>query len=142
MLAEKQSKPLCNFGDTVKVLDDLKVPSKLLEYLSLGPKHPILDKFNKIPFLADIDGLLHNLKSNGASKEKLDEVNALTLWCNKDKNKQREDPMLNKVKKYLTQEKLKAAPFDKGLGFYVMENTTYEEKLIDILKGDQFNLRK
>ena len=113
-VAEKQSKPLCNVGDTVKVLDDLKVPSKILEYLSLGPKHPILDKFNEIQFLADIDGLLHNLNSNGASKEKLDEVNALALWYNKEMKKQREDPMLNEVKKYLTKEKLKAVPFDRN----------------------------
>ena len=138
MLAEKQSKPLCNVGDTVKVLDDLKVPSKFLEYLSLGPKHPILDKFNEIQFLVDIDGLLHNLNSNGASREKLDEVNALALWYNKEMKEQREDPMLNKVKKYLTKEKLKAVPFDKRIGFCVMENTTYEGKLVDILNGDQF----
>ena len=46
--------------------------------------------------------------------------------------------MLNQVKRYLTNEKLKAVPFDKGMGFCVMKNTTYEGKLVDIFNGDQF----
>ena len=39
----------------VKVLNDMKMPGWVDELLSMGPKHPVRDKFNEVHFLADID---------------------------------------------------------------------------------------
>ena len=46
------------------------------------------------------------------------------------------------IRKYLNDNGLLAVPFDKGLGFCVMKKETYEEKLKDLLKAEQFSERK
>ena len=137
-LATEQEKPLAGVENTVKVLDDLKVPGVILEYLGQGPKHPVRDAFDEMQFLADVDSLLHNLKATDDANEKLDEVNALAHWYCKRMRKQTEEPMLKKVKAHLSKNKLKAVPFDKGLGFCVMKDQTYQNKLGDILQSRQF----
>ena len=44
VLSEIQEKPLLNINNTVKILEDnINVPSYVIETLSLGPKHAILD---------------------------------------------------------------------------------------------------
>ena len=42
------------------------------------------------------------------------------------------------TKKYLTENKLMAVPFDRGIGFCVMKADSYKKKLYDNLKLDQF----
>ena len=62
-LFSEQEKPLHDLKNTVRIVGDIKVPDLVLDYLSLGPKHPVRDKFNDLHFLADVDRfkLLKNL---------------------------------------------------------------------------------
>ena len=47
ILSELQEKPLLNVQNTVKILEnDISIPKYVMNALSLGPKHVILDKFN------------------------------------------------------------------------------------------------
>ena len=53
-------------------------------------------------------------------------------------------PMDRGVKKdndFLKDQKLLAVPFDKGCGFSVMKQTTYSDKLNEILSSSQFEPR-
>ena len=138
LLSQRQGKPLSNIEETIKILDGIVLPETLLNYLALGPKHPVKDQFNEMHFLADVDNLLHGMKLNGASNDDLNEVNALAQWYCRKMRKQRPDPMLKKVNSYLKKEGIKAVPFDKGMGFCMMKEETYWNKLNDILQGEQF----
>ena len=113
-LADRQEKPLSKIGNTIKIVDELEIPEVIKNYLALGPKHPVKDDFDELQFLADIDALLHDMKAAGEPNEKVDEVNAQTLWYCKQMKKQRPDPMLKKVNTYLKRNGIKAVPFDKG----------------------------
>ena len=106
--------------------------------LSLGPKHPILDKFRELHFLADVDSLLRTLKENDASNDCLNDVNALAQWYVKKAKQQRPDRALSKVNHYMKRNDIKAVPFDKGSGFALMTSNQYETKLLEVLSGDQF----
>ena len=46
--------------------------------------------------------------------------------------------LVKKVHKYLKAKDLLGVPFDKGWEFCVMKNSTYREKLDDVLNSDQF----
>ena len=66
-LSSEQEKPLHNVKNTAKIVGDIKVP-----------KHPVCDTFSDLNFLADVDRLLYNLKTNDIENDKFYEVNALT----------------------------------------------------------------
>ena len=93
-LARLQENPLHNNGKAVHVGDNVDVPLFVIDYLSFGPKHPVLHKFNELHFLADADKLFYYLKYEGANSDVLNEVNALPFWYTKEMKKQREDPTL------------------------------------------------
>ena len=137
-MADRHEKPLSKIGNTKKIVDELEIPEVIKNYLALGPKHPVKDDFDELQFLVDIDALLHDMKAAGEPNEKLDEVNAQTLWYCKQMKKQRPDPMLKKVNTYLKRNGIKAVPFDKGLGFCLMKDETYFKKLDKILSDKQF----
>ena len=124
-LSSEQEKPLQNVNKTVRIVGDIKVPDLVLDYLSLAPKHPVRDKFNDLHFLADVDRLLYNLKTNNMENDKLNKVNALTVWYIKAMKKQKEDPNYRKVNSYLRKENIKAVPFDKGAVFCLMSDADY-----------------
>ena len=46
--------------------------------LALGPKHPVVDKFNETHFLADIDIFLSDLKNRKVHVEAICEIEAVT----------------------------------------------------------------
>ena len=48
----------------------------LLDILSLGPKHPVRDKFNEVHFLAGVDKHVGELNENRSEVEKLCELEA------------------------------------------------------------------
>ena len=76
-LSERQDKPLKNLDErSVSVLDEAILPLWVREVLSVGPKHPVRDKFNEIHFPADIDSFLSELKLNRVPGEKLCEIEA------------------------------------------------------------------
>ena len=138
-LSERHSKPLRTVKDTVEILDDsISPPSWVTDLLSLGPKHPILDKFRELHFLADVDSLLRTLKENNASNDCLNDVNALAQWYVKKAKQQRPDRAPSKVNHYLKRNDIKAVPYDKGSGFALMTSNQYETKLLEVLSGDQF----
>ena len=63
-LSKRQDKPLGGRNEqSVKVLDNIELPGWVYDVLSIGPKHPIRDKFNETHFLADIDIFLPQLKN-------------------------------------------------------------------------------
>ena len=52
----RQDKPLGGRNEqSVKVFDNMELPELVYEVLSMGPKHPIRDKYNETHFLMDID---------------------------------------------------------------------------------------
>ena len=139
LLSERQSKPLRMVKVTVKILEDsISPPSWVTDLLSLGPKHPILDKFRELHFLADVDSLLRTLKENDASNDCLNDVNALAQWYVKKAKQQRPDRALSKMNHYLKRNDIKAVPFDKGSGSALMTSNQYETKLLEVLSVDQF----
>ena len=140
-MADKQDRPLRNGSHSnVVIMDDRELPKFVLYILSLGPKHPVRDKFNELHFLADVDKLVSELRENNTDGEKLCEIEASVKWYAKNV---RETPMNRGVTKesvldYLKANDLLAVPFDKGCGFCVMKKSTYMEKLDEVLNSDQF----
>ena len=78
-LAAEQERPLRSVGNTVKIIGDLKPPKYVIDLLSLGPKHPVLDQFNKMHFLVDIDKVLAQMKNDDSNIDAMNEVNASTV---------------------------------------------------------------
>ena len=61
-LSKQQEQILFNVHDTVRLFElDIHPPKYVLDTLSMGPKNPILDKFNQKELLAEIDLLLKQL---------------------------------------------------------------------------------
>ena len=137
-----KNRPLRNGShNNVVRLDGVELPKFVLDVLSLSPKDPVRDKFNEVHFLADIDRLLRELRENNTDGEKICEIE-LSAKCYA--NNVRESPMdrgVKKTKDFLKDQKLLAAPFDKCCGFCVMKQTTYSDKLNEILSSSQFEPR-
>ena len=109
-LSSVQEKPLYIIKNTVRIVGTIKVPDLVLDYLSLSPKHPVGDKSIDLDFLADVDRLLYNLKTNDIENDKLNEVNTLTVWYLIEMKKQKDDPNLGKINSYLRKENIKGVP--------------------------------
>ena len=134
-LSERQDKPLGRRKErSVKVLDNIELPEWAYEVLSMGPKHPIRDKFNETHFLADIDIFLLQLKNKKTSGETLCEIEAAAKAYAKNVRQTPRD----KARKYLKDNGLLAVPFDKGVGFRIMRKQTNESKLESLLQSAQF----
>ena len=51
-LSDRQDRPLRNGSHSnVVIMDGLELQKFVLDILSLGPKHPVRDKFNEVHFL-------------------------------------------------------------------------------------------
>ena len=68
----------CHF----KFLRGQKHPISLIQYhpLSLGPKHPIRDKFNEMHFFVCVDSIVCELRQNITDCENLFEIESLVKW--------------------------------------------------------------
>ena len=106
--------------------------------LSMGPKHPIRDKFNETHFFADIDIFLSQLKNQKTSGETLFEIKAAAKAYAKIVRQTPRVKAVEKTKKYLKNNGLLAVPFDKGVGFCIMRKQTFESKLDSLLQFAQF----
>ena len=138
-LSERQDKPLGGRNErSVRVLDNIELPEWVYEVLSMGPKHPIRDKFNETHFLADIDIFLSQLKNQKTSGETLCEIEAAAKAYAKNVRQTPRDKAVEKTRKYLKDNGLLAVPFDKGVGFCIMRKQTYESKLESLLQSAQF----
>ena len=79
-LSKQQERPLFNVDDTIRLFEvDIHPPKYVLDTLSMGPKNPILDKFNQKELLAEIDLLLNRLGKANGSNDVLNDVNVATL---------------------------------------------------------------
>ena len=139
-LAAEQEKSLRSVGNTVKIIGDLKPPKYVIDLLSLGPKHPVLDQFNKMHFLADIDKVLDRMKNDDSNIDAMNERNALTLGYLKQMKRQKPDRAVKMVTSYLKKNNLKAVLFDKGAGYCLISAGDYNERLLEVLNGEQFKL--
>ena len=139
MLSKEQARPLRSSLDTVKVVDDdIKPPQYVMDTLALGPKNPVLDKFNPKESLAELDMLLHHCNANNISDDIISEINVATMKYVKACSAQHTPRNLVMTKRYLKENKLLAIPFDKGTGICIMKKDTYRNKLKDILNLEQF----
>ena len=128
-LSERQDRPLWNGSHSnVVIMDGRELPNFVLEILSLGPKHPVSDKFNEVHFLGDVNKLVRELRENNAGGERLCEIEASAKWYAKKVRETRMNRGVKKVHDYLKTNDLLAVPFDKGCGFCVMKKATYTEK--------------
>ena len=90
-LTERQDRSLRNGShNNVVTLEGVELPKFVLDVLSLGPKHPVRDKFNEVHFLADVDRLVRELWENNTDGEKLCEIELSAKWYTKNV---RETPM-------------------------------------------------
>ena len=109
-----------------------------METLSLGPKNAVQDKFNPHDVSAELDDLLVHCKKNGISEETVSDINIKTLNYIKRCKKMKSSRNIQLTKRYLKENDLVAAPFDKGIGICVMKRQDYHRKLDDILNLPQF----
>ena len=138
-LSERQDKPLGGRNErSVKVLDKIELHGWVHDVLSMGPKHPIRDKFIKTHFLADVDIFLSQLKNQKTSGEILCEFEAAAKAYAKNVRQMPRDKAIAKTWKYLKDNGMLAVPFDKGVGFCIMTKQTYESKLESLLQSAQF----
>ena len=117
---------------------DIVPPKYVLDTLALGPKNPVLEKFDQKVTLAEIGLLLNHLQEQNVSNERVSDINiAKTDYIKKCSNESIPRNLII-TKKYLKNQNLLAVPFDKGTGICLMKSQAYEEKLMDILKLKQF----
>ena len=89
------------------VIRDLTPPQFVLDLLSLGPKHPLIDKFNKMHFLADMGSLLASIPDTEDSANPRNEVNAEVVHFIKNVKRQQPDRALQKVRLVFQAEPIK-----------------------------------
>ena len=118
------------------------LPGSVHEVLSMGPKHPIREKFNETPFLADIDIFLSQLKNQKTSGETFCENEAAAKAFAKNVRQTSRDKAIEKTRKYLKDNGLLSVPFHKGVGFCIMRKQRYESKLECLLQSAQFVKKK
>ena len=93
----------------------------VLEMLPMGPKKPILDRFNQTELLAGIDLLLNRLGKANVSNDILNDINVATLKYIKCFLSQRTPRYIIITKQYLQEKDLLAVLFKKGTGICVIK---------------------
>ena len=118
--------------------DDISPPWYVIDTLALGPKNAILDKFDPKETLAQIDALLYNCRKEKVSEDIINKINVETFKYIKSCANQKTSRNLTMTQRYLKQNDLLGVPFDEGVGICLMKRDTYQRKMDDILKLDQF----
>ena len=98
----------------------------------MGPKNPVLEKFDQKVVLAEIDLLLNHLQEKNVSNETIRYINIATINYIKKCSKQSIPRNLIMTKKYLKEHNLLAVPFDNGI--CLMKSQAYENKLMGVPK--------
>ena len=139
VLSQRQNKPLFNVKNTIRVFEfDKHIPLYVKETLSLGPRNPILDKFNDKEVLTELDCFLKYCVDHNVPDPTITDINIKTLHYIKTCKNQKTPRHINMTKKFLEENKLVAVPFDKGIGFCLMPRKSYEDKLNPIINLPQF----
>ena len=95
----------------------MRLPRYVLDTLALGPKNPVLDKFNEKEVSAEMDHLLNRLKSIGISNDVINDINVAApknISC----SIQRAPRHITMTKRYLKDNGLLDLPFDKETGIF------------------------
>ena len=101
LLSMRQNKPLFNVEDTIKVIDfDKPIPSYVKETLSLGPRNPVLEKFDEKEVLIELDCFLNYCKSHDVPNSTITDINVKTLHYKKTCKKQSTPRHIEKTKKF------------------------------------------
>ena len=98
----------------------------------MGPKNPVLEKFDQKVVLAEIDLLLNHLQEKNVSNETIRYINIATINYIKKCSKQSIPRNLIMTKKYLKEHNLLVVPFDNGI--CLMKSQAYENKLMGVPK--------
>ena len=138
-LSNQQEKPLFNVQNTVKVIDvRVSIPKFVMQTLSMGPRSPTMSKFCDKEVLSELDCFMKFCKDNYVSDSLINDINVKTMHYIKTCKKQKSPRHLTLTQKFLKDNKLVAVPFDKGIGFCIMPQSTYENKLNPIIDLPQF----
>ena len=90
-----------------------------------------------------MDTLVEHVESfTGQSGDMINQINIKACQYVKKMEGSPEDVELNRMRKWLKQHQIKAVPYDKGVGFALMSEEAYEEKINHILNGEQFERKK
>ena len=144
-LSEQQGKPLRETNKKAYNLVDLEdtPPDFVLNVLSKGPRHPVRVKFDKLDFLAEMDMLIEHVECfTGPSENIINEINIKACQYVKKMECIREDMELSRMRKWLKQHQIKAVPYDKGVGFALMSQKGYDDRIDNIISGEQFERKK
>ena len=134
-----QKKPLFNVKNTVRIVDvSINIPSYVLQTLALGPRNPVMTRFNEKDVLVELDGFLNYCNEHHLPDRTLTDINIKTLNYIKSCKKQKTPRHITLTKQFLSKNNLLAVPFDKGIGYCLMPKQTYEQKLNPILNLPQF----
>ena len=127
-------------------------PKLLRMFLSYGPKHPVLTKFDSNSFVADLETLISNIRVDAVPEVDFtqeavgqrqfqrvrNDINAAAIQYSRKWENQKPKRAVQVAVKYLRDNSLLAVPFDKGCGYFVTTKVAYILKLNEILKGKQF----
>ena len=140
-LALHQQKPLFNVTNTVKLYDvSINIPDYVMQTLAMGPRNPIMDVFDENEVLVELDCFLKFCRKYPIPDSTLTDVNIKTLNYIKTCKKQKPPRHIKMTKQFLKNNDLRAVPYDKGIGYCIMTNKAYEDKLIPSLNFRSLNL--
>ena len=105
---------------------------------SLGPRNPVLERFDQNEILAELDSLMEFCKNKNIDEETLTNINIKTLTYIKNCKKQKTPRNLMLTRQYLKENSLFVIPFDKGIGICIMTLNDYNDKLKKITNLPQF----
>ena len=105
----------------------------------MGPKNAVLNKFEPNDIIAQLDLFINHCdKKAWLPEDKIVDINVKTLDYIRRCKRMKSSKNITMTKKYLKDNNLLAVPFDKGIGICLMKKDTYNDKMNDILKLDQF----
>ena len=132
---------MCKIDNTVKIIGQVPpLPSFVYEVLRLGPRNPVLSNFDPKNILCELDLLLESLESKWIENksEVINDLNSLSHSYIKQAKRQIPKRVIHKTFEFLKANKLKAIPYDKGLGFCIMTEGDYRKRLEEIINLQQF----
>ena len=133
-LSEQQDKPFFKVKDSVKNLSNVSIPNDIWNFLSFGPKHPCVGRFNKIHFYKEVEKTIRNISDN----QTITKVAAASINYANSHLHRRSNAMIKREKRWCNANNLLLIPFDKGNGYCVCTNEQYDERIRTIISGPQF----
>ena len=108
-LSLEQEKPVRTKSRILTVEEGLDIPKHILEFLSYGPKHPTMTKFDANLFQAQVENVVSRLLEEDKESSWVKDVNALALQYARKCKKRNPSRILLSEQEYL-KENLLAIP--------------------------------